>query len=352
MTTILIGVLLAAFVLITISVQRAYQNVPVKELKRRAREHDEAAAILHQAATYGMSLQVILWTLVGLSSAGFFVFTARQAPGWLAFVITAGVVWGGFVWLSNKEAKRLSLWFARTLAPLFAWILQYAHSPIAWAIEQIHHYRPVSIHTGLYDKEDLLELLNSQNVQADNRIEEQELALAFHALTFGEKLVSDYMTPRRMVKAVSVDDHIGPILMDELHGSGFSRFPVFEGKKDHIVGTLFLRDLINIKESNSVRQTMRPDVFYVHEDQSLHDALQAILKTRHHLLIVVNSFEEYVGVLGIEDVLEEVIGRPIMDEFDRYDDIRAVAQRAAAKDHKTHKEAPPTPSEEPTEVVE
>jgi CBS domain containing-hemolysin-like protein len=340
MSVVLIGVLLAALVLVSISLQRAYSHLPLKELKRRAREQDQTAMMLHRAAAYGTSLQAVLWVLVGLSAAGFFVFTTLHTSGWTAFIISAGLVWSGFAWLSNKEVKALGLWFASLLAPAFAWVLQYLHPAISWIGEQIHNYYPVQIHTGLYDKEDLLELLNHQNVQADNRIEEQELALAFYALTFGDKLVSDHMTPRRMVKEISIDDQTGPVLMDELHGSGFSRFPVYEGKKDHIVGTLFLRDLVKVKDSSKVRSVMRPDVYYVHEDQSLYDALAAILKTRHHLLIVVNSFEEYVGVISIEDVLEEIVGRPILDEFDRYDDLRAVAERAATKEHKTHKEAP------------
>jgi CBS domain containing-hemolysin-like protein len=84
----------------------------------------------------------------------------------------------------------------------------------------------------------------------------------------------------------------------------------------------------------------------------LADALQAILKTRQHLFVVVNRFEEYVGVISIEDILEQIVGSPILDEFDQYDDLRAVAARQAEKDHKLHEQkAPEVPAEEP-EIVE
>jgi CBS domain containing-hemolysin-like protein len=56
---------------------------------------------------------------------------------------------------------------------------------------------------------------------------------------------------------------------------------------------------------------------------------------------VVNSFEEYVGIITMEDVLETMIGKLIVDEFDRYDDLRAVAARAAHKEHKARKEPVP-----------
>jgi CBS domain containing-hemolysin-like protein len=96
---------------------------------------------------------------------------------------------------------------------------------------------------------------------------------------------------------------------------------------------------------------MRRDVVYIHDEQSLHDALAAIIKTHHHLLIVVNSFEEFVGVISIEDIFEQIVGRSIQDEFDQYDDLRAVATRAAKQEHQDHTEATTTVTTD-DEVVE
>jgi Mg2+/Co2+ transporter CorC len=65
----------------------------------------------------------------------------------------------------------------------------------------------------------------------------------------------------------------------------------------------------------------------------------------------VNDFEEYVGILTMEDVLEQIIGKPIVDEFDQYDDLRAVAAKTAQVEHKAHiAEAKNTP--EPEEIIE
>ena len=155
------------------------------------------------------------------------------------------------------------------------------------------------------------------------------------------------MTPRRMAKLVAQDDTLGPQLLSELHESGHSRFPVVrEELKYNFVGTLYIRDLALEKSSKKVKEVMTKDVQYVHEEKSLDFALRTFLKTRHHLLVVVNSFEEFVGLLSIEDVLEEIIGKEIIDEFDKHDDLRAVAKSLAEEDnkarkgktHKTHKE--------------
>ncbi len=97
---------------------------------------------------------------------------------------------------------------------------------------------------------------------------------------------------------------------------------------------------------------------YVHEDFTLMRVLQAFLKTKRHLFLVVNSFEELVGIITIEDVLEQMIGRPIVDEFDKYDDLRAVAAAAAKKEHAEHRKDDEEPKFDdeavppPPEVVE
>ena len=144
--------------------------------------------------------------------------------------------------------------------------------------------------------------------------------------------------PKRVVSEVLSTDVIGPVLMGELHATGHSRFPVRDaGEKEVIVGVLHARDMVHQMESKPVREVMRSQVQFVHEDYTLYQTLQAFLKTKQHLFVVVNEFEEYVGIVTIEDVLEQVIGRPILDEFDQYDDLRAVAASAAQKDHARHK---------------
>ena len=344
----LTGLILAALVLLPASLLPAYAHLPVKELKQRTKEEDSVAAELHKAAVYGFSLQILLWFLVVLASGWFFVFVATHYSSWTAVAVCGLVVVLAFAWLPNRQPGGISIWLAKTLAPVLAWLLQFLHPPLDWLHQQIIKYRPSHQPTQLFDRADLLNLINHQNEQAGNRVPEAELEIAFNALSFGDKLVSDHLTPRRSVKAVSVDADIGPILMAELHSSGATRFPVYEGKKDNIVGTLFLKDLVDTKASATVKSVMRKRVYYVHEDQTLGDVLQAIMRTHHHLYVVVNDQEEYVGVITIEAILEQVVGRAVVDEFDQYDDARAVAKRAAHRQLK----AEPETSEPQTEVVE
>lgn len=147
------------------------------------------------------------------------------------------------------------------------------------------------------------------------------------SLTLDSHTVSDVMTPVSVVETADVHDSLGPLVLDDLHKTGHSRFPVVEADLNHVVGVLYLHDIINLKSSKrSVREAMDPRVHYIHEQQSLEHALHGFLRTHRHLFIVVNDYRETVGVVTLEDVLETLLGKKIVDEFDKFEDLRAVAE--------------------------
>lgn len=158
---------------------------------------------------------------------------------------------------------------------------------------------------------------------------EQKL-LFQHGLTFGDVQVSAIMTPRSMIDSIPVSELLGPLVLNDLHKTGHSRFPVINGDLDHVVGVLHTHDLLVLdagKHSATVKEVMEARVLYVHQDQTLDHVLSAFLKSHHHLFIVVNEYRETVGLLSLEDVMEALLGRKIIDEFDVHDDLRMVAAR-------------------------
>lgn len=317
-------VLLALIVLKCILLYKVFHSIPSLELKRRARSGDKQASALHRVAAYGQSLDVLLWLIGTAASLTLFIWSART-NWWLAALAVAATAWL-MVWArlpAGGWAGRLAM-FA---APAYSVILSFI-DPLLRPLGRLFPNHPVS-HTGLYEKRDILDLIGSQYKQADNRVPESDLKIAYNALTFGDKTVGRIMTPRRQVKMVGTNDTVGPMLMDELHKSGFSRFPVVKDSakvaSPRIVGTLYLNNLIGYEGNGKVKDLMRKEVYFINEDSTLHAALGAFLKTHHHLLIVVNSFEEMVGVITLEDVLEQILGKQIIDEFENYESLRAVA---------------------------
>ncbi len=355
MVTFLLGLLCAFFATVFASLYRVIGHVSTTELKRRARQGDGVAAALYRAASYGFGAKIVLGTLTLVLAYAATVLFIKSLGMWLALptLVVLGLAAAAFV-QSKGGANKLSLWLATNLSPGLAWFIERLHPFFNRLARISRRIFPVRIHSGLYERQDLADLLELQKQQPDNRISAGELELMSHALTFGNQKVADALVPKRVVKTVSADDAVGPVLMGELHGSGHSRFPVYEVKKDNIIGVLYLHDLVTAKQSGVVRNVMRHKLTYVHEDFSLYQTLQAFIKTEQHLFIVVNGFDEYVGIITIEDVLERVIGKLIVDEFDQYDDLRAVAARAAGKDHKSHEKehAVAEAADETPEVVQ
>ena len=339
MMSFIFGFLCAMLAIAFAALYRAFAHTSAKELKRRARQGDEIAILLYRTVSYGLSAEFILGGLGLLSLYGALVLLVDALGAWLALplLLVLGMVGALFIDSKGGTAKTAT-WLAVHISPVLAWIIERLHPVLDWMVRAMRRLFPVHLHSGLYEKEDLVALLEQQKRQPDNRIPHGEIDLLTHALRFGEQTVADTLVPKRVVKAVSADENIGPVLMDELHGSGHSRFPVYETKKDNLVGVLYLHDLVATKRTGAVRGLMRTKLTYVHEDFTLYQTLQAFIKTKQHLFIVVNSFEEYVGIITIEDVLERVIGELTIDEFDQYDDLRAVAAAAAKKDHDKHHE--------------
>jgi CBS domain containing-hemolysin-like protein len=337
----LIFVVLGIIFLSCVLLDKACRTVSVKELRRRARGGKNTnTSTIYKLVAHGESLKLFLWLAGGVSGAILFVNLALYSTvlAVFAFLFAAWLVLGDRPLNTNGPLWNL----AGIISVPTLKIVGLLHPVLVRIAKLFSKLRPVRIHTGLYDKDDILELVNAQNRQIDNRIPEEDLKIAFGALTFGDKAVRDIMTPRREIKFVAATDAVGPLLMDELHTSGFSRFPVTDAPtkeaNPRIVGTLYLKDLLDHPDRGRVKDVMRKGANFINEAQNLREALNAFLKTQHHLLIVVNNFEEIAGVISLEDIMEQILGSKITDGFDRYEDLRAVAGMEVGKEHSQHSE--------------
>ncbi len=355
----LIGAIIAGILaVLSVSLLKTYNSLPLKELRRRARREDKFADSAYRVVCYGRSAEILLWTLISVFGALLFVELSEHLRWWQAFILVIIIIWIAFWWIPNSKSGRLSKKLAIICSPVLAKILSLL-SPVLIRLERVFRkITNVNIHTGVYEKEDLLELLDRQTNQVDSRISDTDLEIARSALTFGDKLVRDVMTPRRMMTTIYIEDSISPHIMDELHSKGFSRLPVYEKFEDSekVVGILYVKDLLNNMRAGRIGDVMDRKIYYVQEQRALEHVLEAFLKTKHHLFIVVNNFEEVVGVISIEDILEQIIDTKIVDEFDKYDDLRAVAELEATKERKAgkheHQAEPLEPEgDEPDEKV-
>lgn len=303
------------------------------ELKRRADTGDDQAKseiIFRRIRPQVDALRQVLMLLVTVLIVAILM--------WANNVLFAALF--ALAWLLVAEILASQSWFAMRAYRLG---VRYQQHVVHWA-ERLGPFLRLladsgAIATGdtaaFYSKQELL-----TQIDADHRVlDKDEKMLIRQALAYQDRTVKDIMTPRSVVVTVEADDTVGPVLLDKLHKSGHSRFPVVQGDLDHTHGILYLHSLVPLDPRiKKVSDIMSERVRYVHQDKTLDHILEAFLRTKCHLYMVVNEFEEVTGVVSIEDVLESLIGRKIVDEFDQYEDLRAVAKLVATERRKARKD--------------
>ncbi|MEO8105093.1 MAG: CBS domain-containing protein [Candidatus Saccharibacteria bacterium] len=346
MTSFIFATVLLALALAGVVIRKTYYYVPRRELKRLAARHDPLASRLYTAVAYGSSLRALLWLFIGLTSAGGVVLLARQAPLWLSLSAVLLLLWAAFSWLPASRVTPLGARLAVLVTPPIVWLLNYLHPLISRAAPLIERRYSAPHHTGLFERSDVVDLLDRQGRQADNRLTPEELAIISSALNFGDRQVSSLVTPRAAIKTILKNEIVGPVLIDELHKLDLPFVLVKDSPKGKICG-LLRRQTLGLMSSGQVSEHMDKTVYYLHESDSLSEALHAFFVTNYPLFVVVNSFDEYVGVATIESVLKQLLGHMPGDDFEQYADRPAVAARHATPPPAAEKADESTP-----EVVE
>lgn len=173
------------------------------------------------------------------------------------------------------------------------------------------------IHPGPDSTAELIETLAEAE---DNKIIGAESrAMLEGVIRMADMTAGDVMVPATRMDLVDIRapfDELLNTVIDTAH----SRFPVFDGERENIVGILMAKDLLKLQRAPefNVRALLRPAVF-VPETKGLNDLLREFRGNRNHLAIVIDEFGRVAGLITIEDVLEQIVGE-IEDEFDIAED--------------------------------
>lgn len=324
---ILWGIILAKLLAVTAATPHRSRYSDF-ELKRRKESADTTVTIdakredlYADIVSLQRVIQAVLLVLFTLLSIAVF--------GWLLGAVVAVIVSLEYSMLASSTSLRkfVARYYDRHEPRLLDFVARH-QSLIRWLRSVV----PVSERRRIDSREELQSLVSdSEGVLSGD---EKKLILA--SLRFDGTTVKEIMTPKSVVDTIRKNEVLGPLVLDDLHKTGHSRFPVIDEDIDHIVGILYVRDVLTLdttrKHTSKVETAMSKQVFYIREDHTLDQALSAFLSTHHHLFVVINEFRETVGIVTLEDTLEALLGRKIVDEFDAHDDMRAVATRNARRE--------------------
>jgi CBS domain containing-hemolysin-like protein len=313
---------------------RSYEFLSVAELKRRAKSGDtDAKAVYSVRGVYGPGVYIVIWSLIGLLSSAMILLLESVLWTGVTLLINIPVVILVHAVLPISRYPVPGLGMARRSVPALRRIL-FISAPVLWFFQKfVGSWIGDGELTVPHSKEELLSIIHAAKMTGE--ISKNELSITEHALTFGGKVVLDIYIPMSVVSSVDQSTTLSAVVMDEMYKTGFSRFPVRTSVHGTYCGVLYMKDVSHKSDGLKVSEVMKPDLYYVNEQSSLDHVLNAFLRTKHHLFLVVNEFEEVSGIITIEDVLEQVIGRKIIDEFDKYDDLRTVAKQYATTAAKT-----------------
>ena len=154
--------------------------------------------------------------------------------------------------------------------------------------------------------------------EEEGSIQQSEKKLIQRIFEFGNITVSDIMTRKKNIVAVGSEMQIKEVLQMPT-SKIYSRFPVYEKSKDNIVGILYLKNMLaSAKDGkiDTIVKNIMKKPFFVFESKKIDSLLRVFQLRKEHMAIVINSKAQVVGIVTIENILEEIVGE-IIDESDR-----------------------------------
>jgi CBS domain containing-hemolysin-like protein len=249
----------------------------------------------------------------------------QDSLGYFSAALTLGILF-----FSEVLPKTAGVVYGKSLVPVVAFPIRWLVTvlqPAIWMISRV---------TGLIARNRPQESVSSDELKVMARlslrsgaIKEYQESIIDNVLSLDQRTVKDVMTPRTVV--FSVSEHL---TLEEAAGKSrrweHSRFPVYDKNVEDIVGIVLTKDLfMALSRGEKVRQLtdiMRP-VHFVAETARLNNVLMEFMSATQHLFVVIDEYGGLSGVISLEDILEEILGREIVDESDQVADKRELARQ-------------------------
>lgn len=241
--------------------------------------------------------------------------------------------------LANQNSEKVAIKVSKSVAAIV-----FVFRPFVWLFTKISTVF-IRILGGDPDKAEPFiteeELKTLMDVgEEEGVLEGKEKEMIFKVFEFGDRQVKDIMVQRVDVVAESLDVTYEEILKG-VEEYQFSRIPIYEENIDDIVGILNIKDLVLLadehKKDFDVKNLMR-EPYYTFEFKKITDLFNEMKKTRNHIAVVLDEYGGTVGIVTIEDLIEEIVGE-IEDEYDEHqEDVKEVKENEYEVDGSTRLE--------------
>jgi len=323
----------AIFVAAEYSLVTARRTRLEEKAERKNRRARTALKLMDEPVRFISTVQVGITVFgIALGAVGeplvskYFDFLPRGVAFVISFAVLTylSVVIGELVpkAVALQKAERLALalavpidWLSRAFAPV-VWVLQHSSN----AVLRVLGIRPAPAGMIAFTREDIRQSVAAAEDVGEIQTAEEEML--YKVFDFAEKEAADVMVPRPDVVGISVEMPAMDALRQVLE-SPYTRYPVFRGSLDDIVGILHIRALVAALEDSSIQnvqlESLLHPAYVVPETKDLGALLNEFRKANQHMAVVVDEYGATAGIVTLEDLLEEIVG-DIADEFDLPDE--------------------------------
>jgi putative hemolysin len=218
----------------------------------------------------------------------------------------------------NLAVRMLERWALVAARPL--WLLALVMAPLRWVIEKIADLvvhlvaRKKPPDEAAVGEDEFLTMVDA--VAEEGVIDPREHKLIHNIFEFGDRRVTEVMTPAAEVFALSYNLSL-PRVLEQVRASIYSRVPVYQGSPNRVVGVLYLKDLIPVAHGLTPKRPRLAELlhngYFVPRSTKCEELFREFRRRRIHLALVVDEYGKLVGLVTMEDLLEELFGE-IKDE--------------------------------------
>ncbi len=248
------------------------------------------------------------------------LFGAASGPAVATFGMTLLVLIFGEIMpktLARSKPEKVSMLFSPILRTI-----QIVLTPVVWCFVQLNKLLiPGKQENDLpsVTEDELKSILTT--AEAEGVLNQQETGILHSVIEFDDTTVQEILTPRVDMEAIDVEDPIEEVLEQVLE-SGYSRLPVYEEDPDHILGILHTRDLLAClaKGQTADLRSLCREAMFIYRTKAIDELLTDFRREKCHMAIVTDDFGGTLGLVTLEDILEELVGE-IFDESDDEEDV-------------------------------
>jgi putative hemolysin len=317
----IICVILSAFFSSSEVALLSMTRAKVRTLDNENRVGSHALLALKESPEHLLTTILIGNTIVNIAAASLATAIAIQQFGDVGVGIATGFV--TIIILIFGEigpkiyASRASDSFALSVAPVILFLSK-IFTPVIWLVEWVSPTFGIGKDTAepAVTEDEIKEWIDVG--KEEGTIEQDEQDMLYSVLEFGDTTTREIMTPR--VNVTVMDETISfEEAIRIFNETGFSRIPVYHDQIDNITGILNVKDVFSAMVSHRKDSTIREimyDPMFVPESKKIDDLLKELRVHRVQMAVVIDEYSSFVGIVTVEDILEELVG-DILDEFDK-----------------------------------